>query len=61
MRLVTRVLKVRQKAKGAEKEEGEGEKQGAPEKYEDFKMPEGAELDSEVGTGLSGRCEGAEI
>lgn len=35
---------------GDKKEEGEGEKQGAPEKYEDFKMPEGAELDSEVGT-----------
>lgn len=39
---------------GAEKEEGEGEKQGAPEKYEDFKMPEGTELDSEVGTAFQG-------
>lgn len=39
---------------GAEKEEGEGEKQGAPEKYEDFKMPEGTELDAEVGTAFQG-------
>lgn len=39
---------------GAKKEEGEGEKQGAPEKYEDFKMPEGTELDSEVGSAFQG-------
>lgn len=39
---------------GAEKEEGEGEKQGAPEKYEDFKMPEGTELDAEVGAAFQG-------
>ena len=39
---------------GAEKEEGEGEKQGAPEKYEDFKMPEGTELDAEVSTAFQG-------
>ena len=39
---------------GAEKEDGEGEKQGAPEKYEDFKMPEGTELDAEVGTAFQG-------
>lgn len=39
---------------GAKKEEGEGEKQGAPEKYEDFKMPEGTELDTEVGTAFQG-------
>ncbi len=39
---------------GAEKEEGEGEKQGAPEKYEDFKMPEGTELDAEVGSAFQG-------
>lgn len=38
----------------AKKEEGEGEKQGAPEKYEDFKMPEGTELDTEVGTAFQG-------
>ncbi len=39
---------------GAEKEEGEGEKQGAPEKYDDFKMPEGTELDAEVGAAFQG-------
>lgn len=39
---------------GAEKEEGEGEKHGAPEKYEDFKMPEGTELDAEVGAAFQG-------
>lgn len=39
---------------GAEKEEGEGEKRGAPEKYEDFKMPEGTELDAEVGAAFQG-------
>ena len=39
---------------GAEKEEGEGEKQGAPEKYEDFKMPEGTELDAEVDAAFQG-------
>lgn len=39
---------------GAEKEEGEGEKQGAPEKHEDFKMPEGTELDAEVGAAFQG-------
>lgn len=39
---------------GAEKEEGEGEKQGATEKYEDFKMPEGTELDAEVGAAFQG-------
>lgn len=39
---------------GAEKEEGEGEKQGDPEKYEDFKMPEGTELDAEVGAAFQG-------
>lgn len=39
---------------GAEKEEGEGEKRGAPEKYEDFKMPEGTELDAEVDAAFQG-------
>ena len=39
---------------GAEKVEGEGEKHGAPEKYEDFKMPEGTELDAEVGAAFQG-------
>lgn len=54
VRLAKPVLKVAEGEEGAEKEEGEGEKQGAPEKYEDFKMPEGTELDTEVGTAFQG-------
>nr|DAR03878.1 MAG TPA: putative protease [Caudoviricetes sp.] len=39
---------------GAKKDEKEEQPKGAPEKYDDFSMPEGTELDAEVGETFRG-------